>query len=547
MSALRLALLAAPLALVQPAAASDNCFSVKAELTPTDSLQIVVWLETASGEFVDTLYITAKTGYYGLGNRPGRMDFNSGPIPNPTMGVDDMWPYGRRINTFPVWAHRHGKTWPEVVFQDGAENNLSHSVAISSVESMPPYCRPVSHDDNPQCWFGGKDKMMWDTGTCATTAYTDKGKLHPSRTSLYPPRADLAKQTEDSADVEQFGELNPFDAITRATPAAGDPVQAVWTVPPETLPGDYVMWAEVSKAFDYNDTYNASTYPGPDVSYKACGMPYRGQPSVVYKVPFRIDDTPDRQVTAEYAGYGHVNGDDGAVNPPDTTITTDTPGSGALRLQLVSDGADMYRLRVTSVKTVDYGPPGTPSSLVARDISPTGATLEFLESGDDGETGTVARYEVRALANGLLTDENFEDGQPVLATVTPGGPGQLATIVLEGLLPETEYSIAVRAFDDCFKPSPVLVTQVVTSDREVGTVDACFIATAAYGSMLANDVSVLRSFRDSVLSKSILGELGVQAYYTFGPALAGMIGESDLLRATARTALEPVVDRVRNR
>jgi hypothetical protein len=65
--------------------------------------------------------------------------------------------------------------------------------------------------------------------------------------------------------------------------------------------------------------------------------------------------------------------------------------------------------------------------------------------------------------------------------------------------------------------------------------------------MLANDVSVLRSFRDSVLSKSILGELGVQAYYTFGPALAGMIGESDLLRATARTALEPVVDRVRNR
>ena len=39
----------------------------------------------------------------------------------------------------------------------------------------------------------------------------------------------------------------------------------------------------------------------------------------------------------------------------------------ALRLQLVSDGADMYRLRVTAVKTPDFGPPGAPSELTMRD------------------------------------------------------------------------------------------------------------------------------------------------------------------------------------
>src|SRR4051812_7716319 len=85
--------------------------------------QIVAWLEDGSGKFVDTIYITAQTGTYGLGNRPGRVDFNSGPF----------WPYGRRITTFPVWAHR--KTlfgspdlleFPEIEFQNGDDNNLSH-------------------------------------------------------------------------------------------------------------------------------------------------------------------------------------------------------------------------------------------------------------------------------------------------------------------------------------------------------------------------------------------------------------------------------------
>ena len=53
------------------------------------------------------------------------------------------------------------------------------------------------------------------------------------------------------------------------------------------------------------------------------------------------------------------------------------------------------------------------------------------------------------------------------------------------------------------------------------------------------------ALRDSLLRKTVLGELFVQAYYTFGPPLAGVVGESDLLRATARAALHPVVDFVK--
>ena len=540
----RLALLA-PLLAIRPARAADDCYNVKAELTPTDSLQMVVWIETSEGAYVDTVYMTAKTGFYGLGNRPGRMDFNAGPIPNPVTGVDDMFPYGRRVNTFPVWAHRHGMSWPEVVFQDGAEDNLSHSVSQSSLESNPPYCRPVSNDNDPGCWPGNADKTIWDTGTCATTVHTDKGILSPTKLSLYPPRADLTPQSEDSGSVAMYDMMNPFDAVTRATPKGGEPVSVSWAVPPETAIGNYVMYAEVSKAFDFNGTYNDTSYPGPNVSYKACGLPYRGQPSVVYRVPFAISLSRDVQMTTAYAGYGDVNGETGTLHSPDATITTDTPGSGGLRLQLVSDGGNMFRMRVTAAKLPDFGMPGQPTELVAREVKATSAKLDFVEAGDDGQVGTVSRYEVRAMANADITEDNFDSAMPVLADVTPVEPGSLAQITLTGLLPETDYSIAVRSYDDCYKKSPIAVTRITTGERVVGSVDACFVATAAYGSMMANDVSTLRSFRDSLLAKSILGELAIETYYTFGPAVAGVIGESDVLRATARAALTPVIERVR--
>src|ERR1041384_7957419 len=71
---------------------------IDAQLTPANDLQLVAWIETTTGTFVDTIFITQQTGTFGLGNRPGRFDFNSGP----------NWPYGRRITVFPVWAGRHG-------------------------------------------------------------------------------------------------------------------------------------------------------------------------------------------------------------------------------------------------------------------------------------------------------------------------------------------------------------------------------------------------------------------------------------------------------
>lgn len=505
------------------------CIELSVDFVPTDALQIVAWLERPDGTYVDTMYITQKTGRYGLGNRPGRPDFNTGS------SLGDVFPYGRRIQTFPVWAHRHGLTFPRVVFQNGDEDNLSHPFAQSSPEAPPPYCRPI----RPQ-------ESEFDAGTCATAAFTDKGTLSYDEPTRYPPRSDLQRIVgTDAAAVEMYRALNPFDALAQPTPIGGAPTSVVWAAPQSVDYGDYVVVVEASKTYDFNSTYNEMSFPAPGgIPWSDYGKPWRGQPSVVYRVPIVVAETQTRGLTEQYAGYGDPLGAVGTLFPPDETITTDTPGSGASRMQLVSDGGEMYRVRVRSRPELDAIAPDPVASVITTRIGARTAALAFTPAGDDGDVGVAAGYEVRVRVGSPITDANFLESIPVSAQIRFDEQGN-PTLELSGLLPETEYFIGVRPYDNCFNRAPIATTRFRTLERDTAEVDACFIATAAYGSLMANDVELLRHFRDRALGSSVLGQLGISAYYTFGPTIAGFVGESDLLRASARAALSPLIEAVR--
>lgn len=69
----------------------------------------------------------------------------------------------------------------------------------------------------------------------------------------------------------------------------------------------------------------------------------------------------------------------------------------------------------------------------------------------------------------------------------------------------------------------------------------CFIATAAYGSPLAEDVTILRAYRDEVLRGSNLGRRCISAYYYLSPPFARIIEKQDILRFLVRHLLAPAV------
>jgi len=70
---------------------------------------------------------------------------------------------------------------------------------------------------------------------------------------------------------------------------------------------------------------------------------------------------------------------------------------------------------------------------------------------------------------------------------------------------------------------------------------SCFIATAAYGTPFAEDIDVLRNWRDDFLEASYPGRAFIKAYYSLSPPVADNISESKGKRKIIRTALGPIV------
>lgn len=84
-------------------------------------------------------------------------------------------------------------------------------------------------------------------------------------------------------------------------------------------------------------------------------------------------------------------------------------------------------------------------------------------------------------------------------------------------------------------------TVIYGNELSFETSDACFIATAAYGSLLDNKVVLLRNFRDVYLKGNSFGRSVVSLYYRFSPAIAEVIEGNALLRQVVRICLWPWV------
>jgi hypothetical protein len=69
----------------------------------------------------------------------------------------------------------------------------------------------------------------------------------------------------------------------------------------------------------------------------------------------------------------------------------------------------------------------------------------------------------------------------------------------------------------------------------------CFIATAAYGTPMAEEVQILREFRDKYLLTNPPGRAFVDFYYRVSPPIAEFITEHPVLKPIVRVGLVPAV------
>jgi hypothetical protein len=70
----------------------------------------------------------------------------------------------------------------------------------------------------------------------------------------------------------------------------------------------------------------------------------------------------------------------------------------------------------------------------------------------------------------------------------------------------------------------------------------CFVATAAYGTGTAEEINLLREYRDLVLLTTDLGTELVSLYYQVSPAIAEVVSQHDFLRTAVRVGfIDPII------
>ncbi|HJX18077.1 MAG TPA: S8 family serine peptidase [Acidiferrobacterales bacterium] len=163
-------------------------------------------------------------------------------------------------------------------------------------------------------------------------------------------------------------------------------------------------------------------------------------------------------------------------------------------------------------------------------ISPTSAiagaaAFTLTVNGVNFESGAIVRW------NGTDRATTFVSATQLTAAITAADVAAAGTTTVTVFNPVASITSGGLTF----------TISAPSSGGGGGGGGGCFIATAAYGTSMADDVRYLRAFRDQYLQTNDAGRWFVTQYYKYSPPLADYLRQHDDLRAVVRTALSPLV------
>jgi len=254
--------------------------------------------------------------------------------------------------------------------------------------------------------------------------------------------------------------------------------------------------------------------------------------------------------------FDNVNAAETTFTMPDEAVTITANFVAVCQLTICSTAGGEVTTPGEGTFTYDAS---TVTNLVAspdagyRFVNWTG-NVTTIVNVDAASTTIAMNSDYSVIANFVETPA---DRFAVTTSSTDGGsittPGEGSFVYNEGTVvnleaePEEGYRFVqwTGDVDDVANVNAASTTITVNDNCSITATfrlaGGCFVATAAYGTPMAEEIQILREFRDDYLLTDPLGQALVGIYYNASPPIAEFITEHPSLKPIVRVGLLPAV------